>query len=89
MANQSTMNLNVRLAGSLKRHVSNAVSADGAYENVSEYVRHLIRKDLEHTERLALESVKAELQLAFSAPESEFIELKAKDIVKRRSEKSK
>jgi antitoxin ParD1/3/4 len=89
MAKQSIMNLNVRLTGSLKRHVSNEVSEDGSYENVSEYVRHLIRKDKANIERLALETVKAELKLAFAAPESDYIELKAGDITKRRSPKSK
>lgn len=81
---RSTMNLNVRLGGALKRHVSHEISSEGSYENVSEYVRDLIRKDKERAERVAFETVKAELQLAFSAPESEYIEVRAKDILKRK-----
>ena len=40
-----TMNLNVRVARSLKDFVSSNIGEDGAYNNVSEYIRNLIRKD--------------------------------------------
>ena len=74
-----TMNLNVRISGSLKDFVSHEIQ-QGSYENVSEYVRDLIRRDKMRAEQLAFETLKAELQLAFAAPESDYIEMSASDI---------
>jgi len=74
-----TMNLNVRISGTLKEFVSSEVK-HGAFENVSEYVRDLIRRDKTKSEGLAFEKLKAELKLAFSAPDSHYIELSALDI---------
>ena len=61
----------------------------GAYENVSEYVRDLIRRDKTTSENTAFEAMKAELQLAFSEPESEYVELTAEDVFKRNAPKVK
>lgn len=77
-----TMNLNVRISGALKNHVSHEIQ-EGAYENVSEYVRDLIRRDKLKSEQLAFETLKTELQMAFSAPDSEYVELSAFDIKNR------
>lgn len=74
-----TMNLNVRISGALKHHVSHEIKY-GAYENVSEYMRDLIRRDKALTDQAAFERLKAELQLAFAAPESDYIKLSASDI---------
>ncbi len=74
-----TMNLNVRISGALKDFVSHEIQ-QGAYENVSEYVRDLIRRDKAREEQKAFETLKAELKLAFSAPDSDYIELSAADI---------
>ena len=74
-----TMNLNVRISGSLKDFVSHEIQ-QGSYENVSEYVRDLIRRDKMRAEQQAFETLKAELQLAFAAPESDYIEMSASDI---------
>ena len=43
--------LTVRVRGSLRDFVSTNVGEHGAYENVSEYVRDLIRRDMERSER--------------------------------------
>lgn len=40
-----TMTLNVRVSGVLGNFVAANVGEDGTYENVSEYVRDLIRRD--------------------------------------------
>ena len=76
----NTMNLNVRISGELKDFVSDEIK-QGAYENVSEYVRNLIRRDKALADKKAFESLKAELQLAFSAPDSDYIELSVDDIL--------
>ena len=64
------MTLNVRVSGPLGDFVAANVSDSGAYENVSEYVRDLIRKDKERAERVAFERLKAELGAAFAAPDA-------------------
>jgi len=43
----------------------------------------LIRQDQKRAEQRKFERVKAELQLAFSAPEEDYISLSADDIFKR------
>lgn len=65
------MTLNVRLTGPLSEFVAANVGEDGMYENVSEYVRDLIRRDRERVELAKFDALKAELQRAFSAPDSE------------------
>lgn len=65
------LSINVRVSGSLRAHVE-ATTTDGDYESVSEYVRDLIRRDKAAQEEAAFQSVKAQLQAAFSVPESEY-----------------
>ena len=79
----STMSLNVRVTGLLCDYVTKNISDDGQYDNVSEYIRDLIRQDQKRAEQRKFERVKAELQLAFSAPEEDYISLSADDIFKR------
>lgn len=74
-----SMNLNVRISGSLKNFVSHEIK-QGSYENISEYVRDLIRQDKANNEKLAFEHLKAELKLTFAAPDNEYIELSAEQI---------
>lgn len=76
------MNLNVRISGSLSDYVTEAIS-EGDYENVSEYVRDLIRRDKERAEREAFETMKLRLQEAFAADDSEYEHLSAEDVRRR------
>jgi len=77
--------MTVRLSGELSNFVANNVNENGSYENVSEYVRSLIRNDKERFEKESFERLKAELMLAFSAPDSSYSELSAQDIFNRNS----
>ncbi len=77
------MTLNVRVSGPLKDFVAANVAEAGAFENVSEYVRHLIRSDLERTEQERFERLKAELTLAFSAPDESYVSLTADQLINR------
>jgi antitoxin ParD1/3/4 len=79
----STLTLNVRVNGALGDFVAANVGDAGSYENVSEYVRDLIRKDKERTELKLFERLKAELGAAFAAPDSSYDALTAKDLVAR------
>jgi len=81
MARTTTMT--VRLSGALRDFVAANVGDSGAYENVSEYVRDLIRRDMEHAERVAFDRLKAELTHAFAAPEASYRPLTAADVIAR------
>jgi Arc/MetJ-type ribon-helix-helix transcriptional regulator len=59
------------------------VGENGFYENVSEYIRDLIRRDKERSEEQALERLKAELAHAFAAPESSYKALTVAEVVAR------
>lgn len=78
-----TTTLTVRLGGALSDFVAANVGDDGSYENVSEYIRDLIRRDKERHEQEAFERLKAELKRAFGAPESSYSPLSAADIIAR------
>ncbi len=77
------MNLNVRIGGSLGDFVSHSVGENGSYDNVSEYIRDLIRKDKTQQEEAQFLRLKAELQQAFHASEAEYETLGAADIIAR------
>lgn len=77
------MTLNVRVGGALGEFVAANVGDDGAYENVSEYVRDLIRRDRERVEAEGFARLKAELAAAFAAPESSFAAMDADIIINR------
>lgn len=78
---QTTMT--VRLNETLSDFVATNVGEHGAYENVSEYMRDLIRRDKERVEREAFERLKAELTQAYAAPESAYKPLTAADVIAR------
>jgi len=52
-------------------------------ENVSKYIRDLIRRDMQRSEEERFERLKSELQLAFAQPESSYRLLQADDIIQR------
>ncbi len=84
-----SMSVNVRISGALRDHVERTTS-EGDYENVSEYVRDLIRKDKATREEQTFQAVKAKLKAAFAEPRSNFEITKASDIkalAKKRSRK--
>jgi len=81
MARTSTMT--VRLSGALSEFVAANVGENGSYENISEYVRDLIRRDKERAEREAFDRLKAELVHAFAAPESSYAPLSAAEVIAR------
>ncbi|WP_020593066.1 ribbon-helix-helix domain-containing protein [Kiloniella laminariae] len=78
-----TTTMTVRLSGALRDFVAANVSEAGNYENVSEYVRDLIRRDKERVEQEAFDRLKAELTQAFTAPDSSYQPLSAAEIVAR------
>ncbi|MEM6405685.1 MAG: addiction module antitoxin [Pseudomonadota bacterium] len=79
----SAATMTVRLNPGLYDFVRTHISQTGTYENISEYIRALIRRDKEQTEQVAYERLKAELQQAFNAPEETYQSLTADDIIRR------
>lgn len=81
MAEKTT--LTVRLSGALSKYVSANVGANGSYENVSEYVRDLIRRDKQRTEQESFDRLQAELSLAFRQPDESYRSLTAAEVIRR------
>lgn len=78
-----TTTMTVRLGGALSDFVSANVGDDGSYENVSEYIRDLIRRDKERVEQEAFTRLKAELTHAFAASEESYQSLAAAEVIAR------
>jgi antitoxin ParD1/3/4 len=75
--------LTVRLSGALNEFVQANIGEDGVYENVSEYIRDLIRRDKERAEQEVFNRLKAELTHAFAAPDSSYQALTAAEVIAR------
>lgn len=84
MPREETTTLTVRVSGSLRDFVAAQVADSGHYENVSEYLRDLIRNDQAHAEQQAFKRLKAELALAYAAPDASYEPTSAADIVRRK-----
>ena len=78
-----TKTMGVRISSALSEFVAANVGDNGTYENVSEYVRDLIRRDKERAEREAFDRLKAELTRAFAAPEESYRPLTAAEVIAR------
>lgn len=80
---RTTTTMTVRLSGALSEFVAENVGENGAYENVSEYIRDLIRRDKERADVAAFDRLKAELTHAFAAPERSYQPLSAAKVIAR------
>lgn len=80
-----SMTVNVRVNGPLGDFIADNVGEAGSYENVSEYVRDLIRKDKMRAEAAQFERLKAELGVAFAAPDDSYSALTADEVIARNS----
>ena len=78
-----TTTMTVRLSGALSDFVAANVSESGSYENVSEYIRDLIRRDKDRAVQEAFARLKAELTHAYAAPEASYRPLTAADVIAR------
>jgi len=80
---QPTTTMTVRLSGALSEFVSANVGENGDYENVSEYIRDLIRRDKARAQQEVFHRLKAELERAFRAPDDTYHALSAADVIAR------
>ena len=78
-----TTTMTGRLSGALSDFVAANVGENGSYENISEYVRDLIRRDKTRLEQAMEERLRVELAHAFAAPESAYTRLTAGDVIAR------
>ena len=78
-----TTTMTVRVGGALSDFVAANVGEEGSYENVSEYIRDLIRRDKERAEAEAFGRLKAELTHAFAASEDSYQPLTAAEVIAR------
>ncbi len=78
-----TTTMTVRISGALSEFVASNVGEHGSYENISEYVRDLIRRDKERAEAETFNRLKAELTLAFAAPEDSYRPLTVAEVIAR------
>ncbi len=78
-----TTTMTVRLSGPLSDFVAANVGENGCYENVSEYIRDLIRRDRERAEKEAFDRLRAEITHAFAMPESSYEPLTAGQVIAR------
>jgi hypothetical protein len=83
------MTRNVGVTGSLGDFIAENVGQYGTYENVSEYVRDLIRKDKARVEEQNFQRLKAELTHAFAAADSTDESLDAATVIERNSQPGK
>ena len=80
---KKTMALHVRLSEALGEFVAANVGEDGAYKNVSEYVRDLIRRDKKRVEDEAFDRLKAELTRGFATFDEAYRPLTADAVIER------
>ncbi|HEV2556750.1 MAG TPA: transcriptional regulator [Bosea sp. (in: a-proteobacteria)] len=79
----ATMTTTIELNGPLGDFVADKVGENGPYADAGEYIRDLIRRDRERSEREAFDRLKAELTQAFAAPESSYVSLTAAEVIAR------
>ncbi len=74
--------IHVKVSGQLQDHIQQQIGDDGLYENASEYIRTLIRRDLQSREQ-AWDTLQKELAPAMRAADSEFVAVSAEDVIRR------
>lgn len=75
-------NVNVRITGELRAHLDQQIGKRGLYENASEYIRDLIRRDLQG-QRQAWNWLKNEFEPALRASEENYVAVSADDVIAR------
>ena len=74
--------IHVRVSGPLQDHVRQQIGENGLYENASEYIRSLIRRDIQSQEA-SWEWLKKQLEPGLLASESDFVSVSAQDVIER------
>ncbi|MBW9118227.1 transcriptional regulator [Rhizobium cauense] len=76
-----------KVSGAPQDHIQQQIGDDGLYENASEYIRALIRRDLQtrdlQTRDQAWDALQSELAPAMRADDNEFVAVSAEDVIRR------
>lgn len=76
-------NVTLRISGVLREYLDECTGPDGVYETPSEYLRDLIRKDMEKKDQIKWERLRAGLKEGLLAKDEEYSEINAEDIKQR------
>ncbi|NSZ07545.1 transcriptional regulator [Agrobacterium tumefaciens] len=76
--------IHVKVSGALQDHIQQQISDGGLYENASEYIRALIRRDLHK----AWDALQKELAPAMRADDSILVAVSADDVIGRNKGRS-
>ncbi|MEJ2417728.1 MAG: hypothetical protein P8Y45_12530 [Exilibacterium sp.] len=79
----SSPNVTLRISGSLREHLDECTGPNGLYETPSEYLRDLIRRDMEQKDAEKWERLRAALAEGLSAKESDYQPVSAEEIKQR------
>lgn len=74
--------IHVRIGGRLQDHLQRQIGDDGLYENASEYVRALIRRDLEGKAE-AWDWLEDHLEEGMRVGEDSFMSVTAAEVIQR------
>lgn len=74
---------NVKITGRLENFIRAQIGEEGLYETASEYLRDLIRQDMERKKQKAWAGLREELLPGMTAPRSAFTAVTANDVINR------
>ena len=80
-------NVTLRVSGSLRNHLEECTASGGAYETPSEYLRDLIRQDMERKESEKWEHLRTALAEGLSAKDSDYRPLSSSEVKQRARER--
>lgn len=83
----ATENVNVRVTGVLRQHLQQQIGDDGLYDNASEYIRDLIRRDLLEKQQ-AVSWLESQVSEGLNAPASAFEAVSADEIIAHAKKKA-
>lgn len=81
-------NVTLRVSGSLRSHLEECTGSGGEYETPSEYLRDLIRRDMERKDSVKWERVRSSLNEGLSFDDSEFKPINREDFRRRAFERN-
>ena len=77
------VHVDFRLEGELGQHVAAVTGEGGDYIDPVDYLRDLVRRDMEAVDTHQFRTVKEHLQEAFAASESEYIQMDVDEFLRR------
>ena len=76
-------NVTLRVSGILREHLDECTGSNGEYETPSEYLRDLIRRDIERKEAVKWERLRSALSEGLSFDEKDYKSINRADLKQR------